>query len=365
MPARPGPNVAGSKVQERDGPCVVLVGVLEQGGDAAVRADGDVLPTDRVAPNRGEAGVPEQGRSVVARRHQPAAVWGERHREYGERRADLRESRPVPARRGDPSARRLERDRVAGHEELPQAGTVLSGEELAAAGVERDRVDGGLRPNAIAHGSGRDVDRNDTSGGGHDSEDLPIRAERRAFGSRPHVGRADGHMPHRIEELDRRPGVADRERAPVRRDRDPLRLVPGARRATGGVDPAGDRRGAFQRREQCAPRFRRSVDMHGLPRHQQRQLRIGFETRTGGQASGVRERQRLGRSVPLGERQFADHQRCREQHRDAGEEPPQPAVRPARPGGLALRRGAARPDELPFEVVQIRIMGVRPTPAPR
>jgi hypothetical protein len=90
------------------------------------------------------------------------------------------------------------------------------------------------------------------------------------------------------------------------------------------------------------------------------QRRIGFQTRTGGQASGVRERQRLGRSVPFGERQLADHQRRGEQHRDAGEEPAQPAVRPARPNGLALRRGAAGPEELPFEVVQIRLMGFGP-----
>ena len=102
---------------------------------------------------------------------------------------------------------------------------MLRGEELAAAGVERDRVDGGLRRNTIAHGSRRDVDRNDVAGGGHDGEGLPIRAERRAFASGSHIGRADGHLPHRIDELDRRSGVADRERAPVRRDRDPLPLA--------------------------------------------------------------------------------------------------------------------------------------------
>ena len=225
MPARPRPHRSGSKVQERDAPRVVDVPVLDEGGGGPVRAYGDALPTDPVASNNGEAGVPEQGRSVLARRHQPAAVRGERYREHGERPADLGERRSIPPRRGDPSTHRLEGDRVTGHEELPQVGAVLRGEELAAAGVERDRVDGGLRWNAIAHGSGRDVDRNDAAGGGHDGERLAVRAEGRAFGSGSHVDRADGHLPRGVEELDRRSGVADRERAPVRCGRDPLRLA--------------------------------------------------------------------------------------------------------------------------------------------
>jgi hypothetical protein len=104
---------------------------------------------------------------------------------------------------------------------------MLGGEELAAAGVERDRVDGGLRPNAIAHGPGRDVDGDEASGGGHDGEGPPVRAEGRAFRSGSHVDRPDGAPPHLIEELDRRSGVPDRERPPVRSDLDPLRLASG------------------------------------------------------------------------------------------------------------------------------------------
>ena len=62
------------------------------------------------------------------------------------------------------------------------------------------------------------------------------------------------------------------------------------------------------------------------------------------------------------ERHIADHERRGEQHGDADEEPAQPAVRSTRANGLALRRGAARPEELSFEVVQIRLMGLGPLP---
>jgi len=99
--------------------------------------------------------------------------------------------------------------------------------QLAAAGVERDRVDGGLRRNAIAHGSGRDVDRHEGAGGRHDGEGRPIRAERRAFGARSHVDPPERHALRGVEELDRRSGVADRERGPVVSDRDPLPLASG------------------------------------------------------------------------------------------------------------------------------------------
>jgi hypothetical protein len=122
----------------------------------------------------------------------------------------------------------------------------------------------------------------------------------------------------------------------------------------------GDRRRANQRREQCALRLRRIVNVHGFPRHQQGQLRIRFVTRTGGEASGVRERQRLRRSIALNKRQIADHERRREQRRDADEEPAQSAVRSTRPDGFALRCGATRLQERMFEFVQIRLMGICP-----
>ena len=84
--------------------------------------------------------------------------------------------------------------------------------------------------------------------------------------------------------------------------------------------------------------------------------------RTGGQTSGVRERQRLGRSISLGECLITDHERRGEQHRDAGEEPAQPAVRSTRANGVALRCGATRSEELPFEIVQIRLVRFGPLP---
>src|SRR5204862_695726 len=51
-----------------------------------------------------------------------------------------------------------------------------------------------------------------------------------------------------------------------------------------------------------------------------------------------------------------------EQHRDANEESAQPAVRSTCPNGFALRCSAARPQELLFEVVQIRLMRLSPLP---
>jgi hypothetical protein len=67
----------------------------------------------------------------------------------------------------------------------------------------------------------------------------------------------------------------------------------------------------------------------------------------------------------LGERQVADNERRGEQDRHADEEPTQSAVRPTRPNGFALRCDAARPEELSFEVVQIRIMEFGPLPCRR
>ena len=182
------------------------------------------------------------------------------------------------------------------------------------------------------------------------------------FGPGSHVDGADGHPAHRIDDLDARSGVADRDRTPVRRDRDPLPFASRGWSAAGWIDPVPDRRRALQRREQGAPRLRRIVDVHGFPRHQQRQLGIGFQTRTGGQASGIGERQRVGGSVPLGERQIADHERRHEQHRDADEEAAQPAVRSTRPNGLALGCVRLARRNSSFEVVQIRLMEFSPLP---
>jgi hypothetical protein len=61
----------------------------------------------------------------------------------------------------------------------------------------------------------------------HDGEGLPVRAEHRAFGAGVDDDRAGGYLLHGIEEFDRRSGVPDRERPPVRRDRDPLPLASG------------------------------------------------------------------------------------------------------------------------------------------
>ena len=48
MPARRGSQIAGPQVQERNGARVVIVAVLNQGGDVTIGADGDGLRADRV-----------------------------------------------------------------------------------------------------------------------------------------------------------------------------------------------------------------------------------------------------------------------------------------------------------------------------
>ena len=105
----------------RSFPWLSIVAVLDQGGDAAVRADGDPLPTrsrsveplvrpglqSKVGPlSRVVTSPPPSGANAIANVESGAA--------------DLGELRPIPPRRGDPRTRGLERDRVAGHEELPQ-----------------------------------------------------------------------------------------------------------------------------------------------------------------------------------------------------------------------------------------------------
>ena len=254
-----------------------------------------------------------------------------------------------------------------GHEELPQVRAPCSAVTSSLpSGLERDRVDGAFGRNAIRARFG---------------------SRRRPPRGRPLTSRPRGSSPSGLNAARSVP-VSHVDRA------DAARAAPASKNSTvgpaspiasvlpsgeiaihcvsppagdgppGAIDPVGDRRRAFQRREQCAPRLRRIVDVHGLPRHQQRQLRIGFETRAGGQASGVRDRQGVGRSISLGECQIADHERRDEQHRDADEEPAQPAVRPTLPERPRppMRRGS--PGGTPVRGRSDPPHGALPTPTP-
>jgi hypothetical protein len=85
MTARPGSQVAGSKVQERDIPLVALVAFSIRAAMLPSGLTATACPPVSYRRNLVRPGLQSKVRSVEASRHE-RPIWPERHREQGKRR---------------------------------------------------------------------------------------------------------------------------------------------------------------------------------------------------------------------------------------------------------------------------------------